>query len=87
MKTYKLWNRQETINGVQPAHFLKQPPFLGYNGDIILIYAPNGVTVTNVECKDILANWAKIDKALPLDTFMTKYFAYEEEQAKLVAKA
>ena len=87
MKTYKLWNRQETINGVQPAHFLKQPPFKGYNGDIILIYAPNGVTVTNVECKDILAELTGIDKTLPLDTFMTKYFAYEEEQAKLVAKA
>lgn len=76
---YKLWNREETINGVAPSHFLNQSPFKNYDGDIILIYADNG-RVSNVECKDILANVYGIDKELPLDDFMSEYFAKLETE-------
>ena len=76
--TYKLWNRQETINGVAPSHFLNQEPFKNYSGDIILIIADNG-KVSNVECKDILASVYGINKYLPLNEFMTLYFAKLEE--------
>lgn len=78
---YKLWNRVEMINGVAPSHFLNQQPFKDYNGDIILIYADNG-KVSNVECKDILASVYEIDKTLPLDEFMSAYFAKLEEMNK-----
>ena len=78
---YKLWNRIDTINGVAPSHFLNQAPFKNYNGDIILIYADNG-KVSNVECKDILASVYGINKSLPLDAFMTSYFAKLEELNK-----
>ena len=70
---YKLWNKVDNINGVAASHFLNQEPFKNYNGDIILIYGASG-KVTNVECKDILANIYNIDKTLPLDAFMSKYF-------------
>lgn len=70
---YKLWNRVDNINGVDANHFLNKLPFKNYNGDIILIYAENG-KVSNVECKDILAKHYNIDKTLPLDAFMSKYF-------------
>lgn len=80
---YKLWNRVEKINGVAPSHFLSQNPFKNYNGDIILIYADNG-RVSNVECKDTLANIYGIDKTLPLDEFMSIYFAKLEEMNKPV---
>lgn len=78
---YKLWNRVEMINGVASSHFLNQQPFKDYKGDIILIYADNG-RVSNVECKDILASVYEIDKTLPLDAFMTIYFAKLEEMNK-----
>jgi hypothetical protein len=78
---YKLWNRQEMINGVASSHFLNQQPFKDYKGDIILIYADNG-KVSNVECKDILSNIYGIDKDLPLDEFMSEYFAKLEEMNK-----
>lgn len=78
MKNYKLWNRMDSINGVQASHFLSQQPFKGYTGDIILIYADSG-RVSNVECKDILASVYGIDKNLSLDAFMTAYFANLEE--------
>lgn len=78
---YKLWNRVEMINGVAPSHFLNQEPFKDYKGDIILIYSDNG-KVSNVECKDILANVHEIDKTLPLDEFMAVYFAKLEEMNK-----
>ena len=78
MKQYKLWDRQSKINGVNAGHFLSQAPFKGYDGDIILIYADDGVTVTNVECKDILAQLTGIDRNLPLDEFMAKFFTAEE---------
>ena len=80
---YKLWNRVEMINGVAPSHFLNQQPFKDYKGDIILIYADNG-RVSNVECKDILASVYGIDKTLPLDEFMSAYFAKLEEMNKPV---
>lgn len=70
---YKLWNRVDNINGVTASHFLDKLPFKNYNGDIILIYAESG-KVSNVECKDILAKHYNIDKTLPLDSFMSKYF-------------
>lgn len=80
---YKLWNRVEMINGVASSHFLNQQPFKDYKGDIILIYADNG-KVSNVECKDILASVYEIDKTLPLDEFMSAYFAKLEEMNKPV---
>lgn len=75
MKQYNLWDKISPINGVNAAHFLNQPPFKGYNGDIILIYADDGTRVTNVECKDILAEVYGISAALPLNEFMSQYFA------------
>ena len=77
---YKLWNRKEKINGVEPSHFLNQSPFKKYNGDIILIYSVNG-KISNVECKDVLASVYGIDKTLPLDEFMAAYCAKLEELA------
>lgn len=70
---YKLWNRVDSINGVAASHFLNQTPFKNYNGDIILIYGESG-KVSNIECKDILAKHYNIDRTLPLNSFMTKYF-------------
>ena len=70
---YSLWNRKDTINGKEASYFLEQKPFKNYEGDIILIYADNG-RVSQIECKDILANVYGIDKVLSLDEFMTKYF-------------
>lgn len=69
---YSLWNRKDTINGKEASYFLEQKPFKNYEGDIILIYADNG-KVSQVECKDILANVYGIDKTLSLDKFMEKY--------------
>lgn len=74
MKQFTIWDRKSTINGVAASHFLNQTPFKGYGGEIILIYADNG-RVTNVECKDILADVYGIDKALSTDSFMAQYFA------------
>ena len=78
MKQYKLWDRKENINGVQASHFLKQRPFNNYSGDIILIYS--GSRVFNVECKEILAEVFGIDPMLPLDEFMSEYFAKIEQE-------
>lgn len=86
MKQYKLWDKTSAINNVPATHFLNQNPFKGYAGDVILIYAENGVTVTNVECKDILAEVFDIDKTLPIDEFMAVYFAKQEEISKAVAE-
>ena len=80
MKQYKLWNRQDNINGLGTSHFLDQEPFKNYSGDIILIYADNG-KVSNVECKDILASVYGIDPTLYIDTFMAAYIAKLEELA------
>lgn len=81
MKQYKLWDKKSNINGVNAGHFLSQAPFKGYDGDIILIYADDGVTVTNVECKDILAQLTGFDRNMPLDEFMAKYFSAEETKS------
>lgn len=69
---YSLWNRIDTINGIEASYFLEQKPFKDYEGDIILIYADNG-KVSQIECKDILASVYGIDKTLSLDEFMTQY--------------
>ena len=71
---YKLWNRIDTINGIEASYFLEQKPFKDYEGDIILIYGVDD-KISQVECKDILASVYVIDKALSLDEFMTQYFA------------
>ena len=81
MKKYDVWDKKSEINNVPATHFLNQNPFKSYAGDIILIYAENGVIVTNVECKDILAQVFGIDRNLPIDTFMEQYFAKQEEFA------
>lgn len=79
MKHYAVWDRTSKINGVDADHFLAKMPFKNYGGDIILIYAENGTTVTNVECKGVLANIYNIDVSLPIDEFMTRYFAEIEK--------
>ena len=81
--TYKVWNRVEEINGVSAEHFLNSEPFKSCKHDIILIYNESG-RVTQVECKDILAQVYGIDKNLYIDAFMSKYFeikAKEEQEA------
>ena len=70
---YKLWNRIDTINGIEASYFLEQKPFKDYEGDIILIYGED-YKISQVECKDILASVYGIDKTLSLDKFMTQYF-------------
>ena len=79
---YKLWDRKETINGIEAGHFLNQLPFKNYSGDIILIYGESG-KVSNVECKDILANHYNLDKTLDLDSFMTAYFEAINQEATI----
>lgn len=79
---YKLWDRKETINGVEASHFLNQLPFKNYNGNIILIYAESG-KVSNVECKDILAKHYNLDKTLDLDSFMAAYFEAINQEATI----
>ena len=69
---YSLWNRIDTINGIEASYFLEQKPFKDYEGDIILIYADSG-KVSQVECKEILARVYGIDKTSSLDEFMTQY--------------
>ena len=71
---YSLWNRKDTINGMEASYFLEQKPFKDYEGDIILIYGVDD-KISQVECKDILASVYGIDKTLSLDEFMTQYFA------------
>ena len=71
---YKLWNRIDTINGIEASYFLEQKTFKDYEGDIILIYCEDD-KISQVECKDILASVYGIDKTLSLDKFMTQYFA------------
>lgn len=83
---YKLWNRIDKINGVAPSHFLNQPTFKNYNGDIILIYGDNG-KVTQVENKEVLANIYGIDVNLSLDNFMAQYFTILEEMNKQIEEA
>lgn len=75
MRNYKLWDREESINGVEAEHFLQSEPFKSCEGDIILIYAEDSDKVSNVECKDILASVYDIDPTLELDEFMAEYFA------------
>ena len=70
---YKVWDKTSSINGLEPQHFLSKQPFKDYEGDIILIYGEDD-KVSQVECKDILANIYGIDKTLSLDEFMTQYF-------------
>ena len=70
---YKLWNRIDTINGIEANYFLEQKPFKDYEGDIILIYGKDD-KISQVECKDILASVYGIDKTLSLDEFMTQYY-------------
>lgn len=71
---YSLWNRKDTINGIEARHFLEQKPFKDYKGDIVLIYGEDD-KVSQIECKDILSKVYGIDKTLSLDEFMTQYFA------------
>lgn len=69
---YKLWNKLTSINGVEANKFLQRQPFNDYKGDIILIYGEDG-KISQVECKEILANVYEIDVSLPLDEFMSQY--------------
>ena len=71
---YKLWNRTDTINGIEASYFLDKKPLKDYEGDIILIYSEDD-KISQVECKDSLASGYGIDKTLSLDEFMTQYFA------------
>ena len=69
---YKLWDRQQAINGKPASYFLNQLPFKKCEHDIILIYADNG-KVSQIECKDILAKVYNIDVNLPIYKFMEEY--------------
>ena len=75
MRKFILWDKASPINGINAAHFLNKPPFKGYNGDIILVSSEDGARVTNVESKEILAEVYGLSATLPLDEFMTQYFA------------
>lgn len=77
---YKLWDRTSNINGVAPSHFLNQPTFKNYTGDIILIYNEDTGKVSQVERKDTLAKVYNIDVNLGLDGFMSVYFDKLKEQ-------
>ena len=79
---YKLWDRKTPINGVEADYFLNKNPFKNYSGDIILIFSENG-SVSNVECKDILASVYNLDKTLDLDSFMTAYFEAINQEATI----
>lgn len=75
MKKYELWDKKSPINGVEASYFLNKAPFKNYSGDIILIYGTE-TSVSNVECKEILASIYDIDVNLPIAEFMS---AYEEK--------
>ena len=79
--TYKVWNRIDTINGVNAEHFLNSEPFKSCKHDIILIYNDNN-KVSQIECKDILAQVYGIDKNLEISAFMTKYFEIKDKEAQ-----
>ena len=79
--TYKVWNRVDAINGVNAEHFLNREPFKSCKHDIILIFNDNN-KVSQVECKDILAQIYKIDKNLHIETFMAKYFEIKAKEVK-----
>lgn len=81
---YKIWNRQDKINGKEPSHFLTQPTFKNYDGDIILIYNEDTNKVSQIERKDVLAKVYDIDVNLVLDAFMLTYF---DKLAELEAQA
>lgn len=69
--TYRIWNKTDSINGVQAEHFLESSTFKGYNGDIILFLQDN--VVTQVERKDTLSQLYNIDITLGLDAFVSEY--------------
>lgn len=75
MKKYEIWDRRSPINGIGASYYLRKLPFSDYKGDIILIYNQEGNKVTNVECKDILADVYGINKKLSLEEFMENFFA------------
>ena len=83
---YKVWDRVSAINGVPAVYVLNQSFFKYYDGDIILIYTTDGMKVTNIERKDIIAQRAGIAVDLPIDDFMTKYEAYMTEHMAAAAK-
>ena len=83
MKSYKIWDRKERINGVEAKHFLNQEPFKSCDCDIILIYADNG-KVSNVECKTILAEIYGIDATLHIHEFMSQYFEVLKKQDEII---
>lgn len=72
-KLYKLWNRTDKINGLEPKVYLSQYPFKNYNGDIILLYLKENI-ISQVESKEMLSQIYNIDISLPLDDFMNEYF-------------
>ena len=73
MKMFNIWDKETPINNMEASYFLNQNPFKNYSGDIILIYADNG-KVSNIECKDILAEVYGIDVTLDTISFMQEYF-------------
>ena len=74
-KIFKIWNKQDKINGVDANVILATQPFCAESGDIILISNENTPErVTNIECKSILASIFDIDINLNIDDFMKEYF-------------
>jgi len=74
-RVYKVWNRQDKINGVEAKIILEKQPFCAEDGDIILIAnASNPNKITNIECKSILSSIFDIDISLNIYEFMKTYF-------------
>lgn len=74
MQRYFIWDKSSSINGVSAKKILNEIPFRGYEGDIILIFSEDNTKITNIECKDIIAEIYNIDKNLEINEFMDIYF-------------
>ena len=74
MLYYDLWDKTSSINGVEASHFLENPIFKEYDGDIILIYkSEKKLTVTQVEKRTTLCQIADVALDTELDALMTAY--------------
>ena len=70
---YKIWNKTDSINGVEAQVILNKSPFNKTSGDIILIYE-NEQQILAIESKDVLAEVYGINKEQALADFMEEYF-------------
>lgn len=76
MTKFKIWNKLDSINGIDASKILTNVPFV-YNlsSEFILVYEEETPDkIDRIEIKDIISNILKIDKSLPIDEFMKLYF-------------